>query len=80
MLIIPFSTDGVRNYMLFLENVGEISKFGTFQSIFGIILRVMVSENVKYGGVRVIPRISSRKLHNLSNLAIEALSENYITN
>ena len=30
-----------------------------------IILRVMVSENVNYGGVRVVLRISLRKLHNL---------------
>ena len=45
----------------------------------------MVSENLKYGGVRVVPRISLRKLHNLLrftvhfvNLAIQALSENDI--
>ena len=31
----------------------------------GIILRAMVSENVNYGGLRVVPRISLRKLHNL---------------
>ena len=51
MLIIAFfSTDGVRNYTL-SGKVEYISYFDTFYSNFGIIVRAMVSENVKYGGV-----------------------------
>ena len=46
----------------------------TFYSTFGIILRAMVSENVKYGVVRVVPRISLRKLHNLLRFAIHFIN------